>query len=243
MTVIGVIPARFASTRLAGKVLAPIDGKPMIQHVYERTCLSRLLDEVIIACDDVRVKQAADAFGARTVMTDPRHTCGTDRIVEVVKGLDVQVIVNVQGDEPLIDPSVIDSLVEAITEDPDVPMATVIKKVSDPIDLDNPNIVKVVIDQKQMAIYFSRSRIPYNRGSDEHLYFKHLGLYAYTKEFLLKFASLPKAKLEITESLEQLRAIENGFRIKTVLTEIETIGVDTSEDLIKVEKLIKERTA
>lgn len=241
MKVIGVIPARFASTRLKGKVLAIINGKPMIQHVYERARQSRLLDEVIIACDDLRIKKTAEEFGARAIMTDPLHTCGTDRIVEAVKDLDVQIVVNIQGDEPLIDPSVIDLLVKAITEDPEVPMATVIKKISDLNDLDNPNIVKVVIDRKQTAIYFSRSKIPYNRGTDEHLYFKHLGLYAYTKEFLLKFASLPKAKLEITESLEQLRAIENGFKIKTVLTEIESIGVDTPEDLVKAEQLIKER--
>lgn len=241
MKVIGVIPARFASTRLKGKVLASINGKPMIQHVYERARQSRLLDEVIIACDDLRVKKAAEEFGARAVMTDPGHVCGTDRIVEAVADLDVQIVVNVQGDEPLISPVVIDDLIEAIQEDPEVSMATVIKRINDPKELDNPNIVKVVIDNQQRAIYFSRSKIPFNRGSGEHVYFKHLGIYAYTKKFLLQFSTMPKAKLEIAESLEQLRAIENGYKIKTVITEIETVGVDTPEDLVKVEKLIRER--
>lgn len=241
MKVIGVIPARFASTRLKGKVLAPINGKPMIQHVYERARQSRLLDEVIIACDDLRVKKVAEEFGASAVMTDPDHVCGTDRIVEAVADLDVQIVVNVQGAEPLIDPPVIDSLIKALIEDPEVPMATVIKQVNDPKELDNPNIVKVIIDHQRNAIYFSRSKIPFNRDSGEHVYFKHLGIYAYTKKFLLQFSAMPKAKLEMAESLEQLRAIENGFKIKTVLTEIETVGVDTPEDLIKVERLIKER--
>lgn len=241
MKVIGVIPARYASTRLKGKVLAPINGKPMIQHVYERARQSRLLDDVIIACDDLRVKKAAEDFGARAVMTDPDHACGTDRIVEAVKDLDVQIVVNVQGDEPLIDPSVIDLLVKALKDDKQALMATVIKRVSDPNDLDNPNVVKVVVDREQRAIYFSRSKIPFNRGAGEHGYFKHLGIYAYTKEFLLKFSALPKSALEVAESLEQLRVIENGFKIKTVLTEIETVGVDTQEDLIKVENLIKQR--
>lgn len=241
MKIIGVIPARFASTRLKGKVLASINGKPMIQHVYERARQSRLLDEVIIACDDLRVKKAAEEFGARAVMTDPGHVCGTDRIVEAVADLDVEIVVNVQGDEPLISPVVIDALIEAIQDDPEVSMATVIKRINDPKELDNPNIVKVVIDHQQRAIYFSRSKIPFNRDSGEHVYFKHLGIYAYTKKFLLQFLTMPKAKLEIAESLEQLRAIENGYKIKTVITEIETVGVDTPDDLVKVEKLIRER--
>ncbi|MBP9854243.1 MAG: 3-deoxy-manno-octulosonate cytidylyltransferase [Candidatus Omnitrophica bacterium] len=241
MKVIGVIPARFSSTRLKGKVLAMIDGKPMIQHVYERVRQSQLLNDVLIACDDERVKKAAQEFGAKVVMTDPNHVCGTDRIVEAVKDLNVDIVVNIQGDEPMIDPVIIDDLINALKENPDAPMATVIKKVTDSKDLDNPNIVKVVVDHEQTAIYFSRSKIPFNRAAGEYVYFKHLGIYAYTKEFLLKYAALPKSKLEMAESLEQLRAVENGFKIKTVLTDIETIGVDTPEDLIKVEKLIQER--
>lgn len=240
MRVVGVIPARFHSTRFEGKVIAEIAGKPMIQHVYEKANQSQRLDEIIIACDDSRVQMIAEDFGARAVLTDPDHPSGSDRMVEVIKDIDCDIVINVQGDEPLIQPNVIDQLVEAMIDGKDTVMATVIKATTDKKELDDPNVVKVVVDQNGFALYFSRSRIPFERNSGECAYFKHLGIYAYTKDFLLKYTSMSKSKLELTESLEQLRVLEAGYKIKTITTDIETIGVDTKEDLLKVEKYLKE---
>jgi len=239
MKAIGVIPARWASTRFEGKVLAKIAGKPMIQHVFERVKKSEKLDDVLIATDSNEVFQAAEGFGANVVMTRSDHPSGTDRIAEAVKDLDVQIVVNIQGDEPLIEHAIIDKLVGALETDRTSVMATVIKVIKDEQELNNPNVVKVVIDKDGHALYFSRSMIPYNRDGEEIIAYKHLGIYAYRKDFLLQYSDLPKSKLEQSERLEQLRVLEAGYRIKTVVTDLETIGVDTKEDLKKVEGILK----
>ncbi|MBZ0166102.1 MAG: 3-deoxy-manno-octulosonate cytidylyltransferase [Candidatus Omnitrophica bacterium] len=243
MSVVGVIPARYDSVRFPGKALAQIEGRPMIQHVYEQARRSRLLTDVIVACDDERIKSAAMEIGAKVIMTRPDHACGTDRIVEAVQGVEAEMIVNIQGDEPLIEPQVVDSLIEALREDPQQVMATVVTKIHSPQDIDDPNVVKVVLDNQHFGIYFSRSAIPFNRAGIEHVYYKHLGIYAYTKEFLLIYAALPKTTLESAECLEQLRAIQYGYKIKTIITDYDSVGVDTPEDLAKVARMIKEREA
>jgi 3-deoxy-manno-octulosonate cytidylyltransferase (CMP-KDO synthetase) len=238
MKVIGVIPARWASTRFEGKVLAMIKDKPMIQHVWERSKQCECLDDLIVACDDERIYNAVEQFGGKAVFTSKEHGSGTDRIAEAVESMDGNIIVNIQGDEPLICSAVIDSLVKALMGDPSCSMGTVIKVINKKGDLKDPNVVKVVIDGEMNALYFSRSLIPYNRDNTEAVYYKHLGLYAYQKDFLLSYKNLPKSNLEKAECLEQLRALEYGFKIKTVVTDIETIGVDTPKDLERVEKLL-----
>lgn len=241
MKIIGVIPARWASSRFPGKVLADLCGKPMIQHVWEQAKKSRRLHDVIIACDEQRVFAAVKRFGARPVLTSPALPSGTDRIAAAVKNLAVDVVVNIQGDEPLVEPKLIDALTESLLRYPSYPMATVIRQLQRPADLENPNVVKVVVDVHGDALYFSRSLIPFNRdGLDfkRTIYYKHLGLYAYRKKFLLNFKKLPPSTLEKTERLEQLRVVQAGFRIKTVLTRYDTIGVDTKEDLVRVARLI-----
>lgn len=237
MKIIGVIPARWGSTRFEGKVLAEIHGKPMLQHVFERAKKSRALNDVIIACDDERILKAANAFGAKAVMTSPKHPSGTDRIAEAVRSLKIDIVVNIQGDEPLIQPKVIDDLVKALQKDKACVMATTIKAVADEADLRNPNVVKVVVDKSNVALYFSRSCIPFNRDGQPWQnikFYKHLGLYAYWKSFLMKFKGLPKSPLEAAEKLEQLRVLDAGYKIKTIETTVDTIGVDTPEDLVKV---------
>ena len=200
-----------------------------------------MLKEVIIACDDDRILKAAKTFGAKAVLTSKDHTSGTDRIAEVAANVTAEIIVNIQGDEPLIHHSVIDSLVTALSKDPDCLMATAIKLIRTKEELENSNVVKVVIDLNGNALYFSRSVIPYDRdsaGVQKIKYYKHLGIYAYRKNFLLKFKDMPKSRLEQAEQLEQLRALEAGVRIKTVVTGKETIGVDTPGDLAKVEAIL-----
>ncbi|MFH1655373.1 MAG: 3-deoxy-manno-octulosonate cytidylyltransferase [Candidatus Omnitrophota bacterium] len=237
MEVIGIIPARYASTRFEGKVLANILGKPMIQHVWERAKGSKLLDDLIIACDDERVKKIAEEFGSKVVFTSKDHDSGTDRLTEIVQPMEVKVVINIQADEPLIHFTMIDDLARAVLEDPSIVMATLIKKIDNKDEIDNPNIVKVVIDKDNFALYFSRAAIPYQRQEDaQGDYYKHIGIYAYTKDFLFTFKNLPESSLENTEKLEQLRALEAGFRIKTVQTDYETFGVDTLEDLEVVKR-------
>ena len=242
MQAIGVIPARWGSTRFEGKVLADINGKPMIEHVWRRSRQSRHLLEVIIACDDERIVKTAKAFGAKTVLTSRDHACGTDRIAEAVADVAAEIIVNIQGDEPLIHHSIIDKLVTALRKFPACVMATAIKPIRTKEELENPHIVKVVIDADGNALYFSRSIIPCDRdkvGIGKIKYYKHLGIYAYRKNFLMKFKDMPKSRLEQAEQLEQLRALEAGVKIKTVLTDVETIGVDTPEDLTRVAKILR----
>ncbi|MFA5059812.1 MAG: 3-deoxy-manno-octulosonate cytidylyltransferase [Candidatus Omnitrophota bacterium] len=242
MKVIGVIPARYGSTRLEAKVLIKMAGKPMIWHVWNRAKQSKLLNDVIIACDDERVRKAAVEFGANAVLTSKDHTSGSDRIAEVVNPLDVDIVVNIQGDEPLIHPSMIDDLVRLLLDDKECVMGTVIKPLTDEAQLADPNIVKAIIDKNKYAIYFSRSTIPYNRNKipiGEIGYYKHLGIYGYRKEFLFTFKNLPKSRLEKAEQLEQLRALEAGYKIKTVETKFDTISVDVQEDVVRVEEFLK----
>ena len=238
MRTIGVIPARFASTRFPAKVLASICGKAMIEHVYLKAQACKELDEVLIACDHQEVFKLAQSFGANVVMTDPNHPSGSDRIAEAVKDLNVDVIVNIQGDEPFIDPLTVDSLAVLLKQDVKCQMGTVIKEIADEADFQNPNVVKCVVDEQGYALYFSRSPIPYNRNAQKPAgskQYKHLGLYAYRKDFLLQYKDWPKSILEMTEQLEQLRVLEKGYRIKTVVTTAESIAVDTPEDLKKAE--------
>ncbi len=247
MKITAVIPARYASVRFPGKALAEIGGRPMIQHVYQRTAQSKLVDRVIVATDDSRIADAVSAFGGEVVMTSAGHETGTDRLAEVATGLDSDIIVNVQGDEPLIDPAIIDLALQPFLEEDDLQMSTVKTRIKCLHDFLSPNVVKVVTDHRGNALYFSRSPLPFFRDKwkdlkDESfccgklLCFKHVGLYVYRRDFLLKFASMPATFLEISEKLEQLRAIENGVKIRVVETEFESIGVDTPDDLLKVQE-------
>lgn len=242
MDVVGVIPARYASTRFEGKVLVNIDGKPMIQHVWERARQSRLLDQLIIACDDPRVCAVAREFGATAVMTARGHSCGTDRIAEVVNPLEVKVVVNIQADEPLVHPSMIDSVARVVLEEEGVCMATLKRRTDDPAAIADPNVVKVVTDKNGFALYFSRAPIPY-RAHDAAVnapaYYRHIGLYGYSKDFLFTFKNLSPSGLERTEKLEQLRVLEEGYRIRVIETKYESIGVDTPEDLARVKAYLQ----
>lgn len=242
MEVVGVIPARYSSSRFEGKVLADILGKPMIQRVYEQAKETRLLDDLIIACDDERVVEVARGFGAKVVLTAKAHSSGTDRICEVVNPLDVRIVINIQGDEPLIHPTMIDSVATCLLEDSSLSMATVMKKIEDPLIISDPNVVKVVVDKNNFALYFSRATIPFLAQNSEvksPAYYKHIGLYGYTKDFLFIYKNLPVSNLEKIECLEQLRVLEEGFRIKVIETKYDTIGVDTPEDLEKVKQYLK----
>ena len=240
MKVLCVIPARYASTRLPGKPLSMIAGKPMIQHVYERACQAQLPNEVVVATDNELVEKAVLEFGGKAVMTSPDHPSGTDRLAEVALMYpDVDVIVNVQGDEPMIPPEVIDRLAESFDGDADLNMATM-KVIMDEADYENPAAVKVVTDQQGYALYFSRSLMPYPRNKPEGFkVFKHVGIYAYRRNFLLKYAALAPTPLEKAESLEQLRALENGYKIKVLESDFQGIGVDTPEDLAAVNALFE----
>lgn len=238
MKVMGVIPARFSSTRFAGKVLADLGGKPVIQHVWENAKKSKILDDLVIAADDERIIKAAQDFGAKAVYTSPDQPSGTDRLIEIVNPIDVEVVVNIQGDEPMVQPEMIDDLARAILDDKSVCIATLAKKIEDKSEIKNPNVVKLVKDKNGFALYFSRSVIPYPRFETVPVYYKHIGLYSYTKDFLFEFTNLPKSYIEMTEGLEQLRALENGYRIKIVETRFDTIGIDTPEDLKKAKTVM-----
>lgn len=241
MQALGVIPARYGSTRLEGKPLVDIIGKPMIQHVYENVTRSSILDDVIVATDDSKIKKVVEGFGGKAVLTSPDYTTGTDRVAEIARNLDVQVVVNIQGDEPFINPEMINEVAEPLLRDKNILMGTLMHEIKNEEDLSNPNVVKVVTDKSGFALYFSRSLIPYPRRSEGHRAFEHIGVYSYQKDFLLKFAELKPTPLETSESLEQLRALENGYRIKVVLTKQKYIAlsVDTPEDLEKARVFAK----
>ncbi|MBU3933984.1 MAG: 3-deoxy-manno-octulosonate cytidylyltransferase [Candidatus Omnitrophica bacterium] len=238
MRAIGVIPARFESSRFPGKVLAELLGRPLIQYAYEEALKAGALEDLVVATDDERVLKAVENFGGRAVLTAKGHKSGTDRLTEVVNPIDTEIVVNIQADEPLIHFSMIDELVGCLSEDPGIPMASLIHKIEDEHDLKDPNVVKVVKDKDNFALYFSRSLIPYSGAAPAALqspsFYKHLGLYAYTKDFLFTFTNLPEGELEKAERLEQLRALENGYKIKLIETRFNTIGVDTPQDLEKV---------
>ena len=211
----------------------------MLQHVYERAGQSRYLRKLLIATDDERIREAARAFGAPVVMTRADHPSGTDRAAEAASMDDAEIVVNIQGDEPLIDPAAIDAAVLALLDDPDLPMASLKKRIEDPSEIANPNVVKVVCDLSGGAVYFSRHPIPFDRDNSGVPYFKHIGLYVYRRKFLLEYPSLPVGPLEKAERLEQLRAIENGFRIGMAETEYDSFGVDTQADRERVSGMLQ----
>lgn len=237
--VVGVIPARFASTRLMGKPLADIGGKPMIQHTFESVSRSKLISRIIIAVDDEKVAQVVESFGAEVIITPKSIKTGSDRIAFVAKDLkDAGILVNIQGDEPFISGTMIDQAIEPLLFAKDVDVSTLAKKITRVSELNDPSIPKVVFDYKNFALYFSRSPVPYVRDAandSERLkkteIYKHIGLYAFRKDTLLKFTKLPQTDLERLEQLEQLRMLEHGIRIKVVVTEYDTISVDTPDDL------------
>jgi 3-deoxy-manno-octulosonate cytidylyltransferase (CMP-KDO synthetase) len=240
--ILAVIPARYSSSRFPGKALVSIAGKTMLQHVWERTCQARYLTDIVIATDDERIRAAAEEFRARVVMTRSDHVSGTDRVAEAASASQASVIVNVQGDEPMIDPAAIDAAILGLLDDDmgEVPMGTIKKRIERLSDIQDPNVVKVVTDAQGNALYFSRSAIPYARESSENPgYFKHIGLYVYRRDFLLSYPDLPVGPLERAERLEQLRALENGFKIRVVETEYESLGVDTPEDWRQVAELFE----
>lgn len=238
MKKIGIIPARYGSSRFPGKPLVDISGKPMIQHVFERAMESSL-DEIYVATDDQRIVDRVIAFDGNVLLTSPNHPSGTDRCGEASIKLhldDHDIIVNIQGDEPFIQKEQIDALV-ALFDQPDVEIATLVKPFDNPLDAQNPNKVKVVFSNQHKALYFSRSPIPYPRDSEEITYYKHLGIYAYRYQTLKKLITLPISSLEKVEKLEQLRWLENNFSIFVAITDHESIAIDTPEDMHKIHNL------
>ncbi len=241
--VVAVIPARYHSNRFEGKPLAPIAGKPMIQHVVERAWEVKLLSRVVVATDDQRIFDLVRSFGGEAVMTRSDHVSGTDRLAEAAEKLNISeqdVVVNIQGDQPLFPARVVEQVARPLLDDPALPMATLIYKIVRPEEVHDPNHVKTVFDRQGRALYFSRASIPFQRnpGDDSPTYYKHLGFYAYRKGFLLTFVSLPEGEWERFEKLEQLRALEYGYAIQVVLTEHDSIEVDTPEDVRRVERFL-----
>ncbi|MFQ5989772.1 MAG: 3-deoxy-manno-octulosonate cytidylyltransferase [Candidatus Methylomirabilales bacterium] len=258
MKAVGVIPARYASSRFPGKPLAHLRGRPLIQHVYEQARRSRALARVVVATDDLRIRDVVAAFGGEAQLTEKHHRSGTDRVAEVATSLSSQLVVNIQGDEPLIEPAMIDEAVAPFLVESDLVMGTLCRALETEDEWRSPHVVKVVRDSRGFALYFSRAPIPYDRvqGSGRRglprqsqgagqgsfalrtSYYKHIGLYVYRRDFLLELAQLPPTPLEETEQLEQLRALENGYPIRVVETKYDSIGVDTPEDLERVERIL-----
>lgn len=244
MRCIGVIPARYQSTRFPGKPLASIAGKPMVQHVFERAKQATLLDQVLVATDDDRIRDVAVEFGAKVVMTSAGHASGTDRIAEATEDIDTELVVNIQGDEPLIRAEIIDQAVQPLLDHPEIEMGTLVRRL-EAGDLANSNVVKVVFDKHQRALYFSRAAIPHTRNSDEEIplekpvYWQHIGLYVYRADFLQQVTRYPQTSLEKAEQLEQLRALEHGHHIHVVITEYNAVAVDTPADLERVRQLFQ----
>lgn len=253
---VAIIPARWASTRFPGKPLAQIQNKPMIQWVVEQAQKASRISEVIVATDDIRIVEAVHGFGGKAVMTSPDHATGSDRIAEVASGLKCDIVVNVQGDEPLIPPQNIDQVVDTLEKDPSLNVANLMMAINDPDEIADPHVVKVVADQKGRALYFSRSPIPFHRdewesGSPEDLskskdkgmtqVYKHIGLYAYTRSFVLELSRMAPTPLEQLEKLEQLRILEHGIPIQIGITEQPSMGVDHSEDLERVERFLEKQ--
>ncbi|HEV7403375.1 MAG TPA: 3-deoxy-manno-octulosonate cytidylyltransferase [Chthoniobacteraceae bacterium] len=231
-----IIPARWESTRFPGKPLHVIAGKPLIRHVWERCREARGIERIVVATDHPRIAETAAAFGAEVAMTSPAHQSGTDRIAEAAAALrGVTHVVNVQGDEPLIDPALITELAETLLAEPDLEMITAANEIDDEADVQNPNVVKVVLDRRSNALYFSRSPVPFARHAGVVPCYRHQGIYGYSTAFLAQFVQWPPGLLERTEGLEQLRALENGARIRVVLTTRRSLGVDAPEDVAAVE--------
>ncbi len=246
--VVAIIPARYQSNRFEGKPLALIAGKPMIQHVVERAQQVKLLSRVVVATDDRRIGECVEAFGGEYILTRNDHVSGTDRLAEAAESLGISehdVVVNIQGDQPLFPEEVVEQVARPLLEDPALPMSTLIYKIIRPEEINDPNHVKTVFDTNHHALYFSRAPVPFQRNPNESVsptYYKHLGFYAYRKGFLLSFVALPEGEWERFEKLEQLRALEYGYTIKVVLTEYDSIEVDTPDDLLRVEAYLTNKT-
>ena len=240
--VVIVIPARFGSTRLPGKPLVSLAGKPMIERVYERVKLATLADRVIVATDDERIVKAVESFGGTARMTRPDHRTGTERVAEVAAHEKGDVFVNVQGDEPLLDPAAVDTAVNALLEEPAAAIATVATQIKTPTDIMDPNVVKTVLDFDNNGLYFSRAPIPWVRDTTSKIqmrHLKHLGLYVFQRDALLEYPTLPQGELERIEQLEQLRWLENGWKIRVAEVEHDAVSVDVPEDVARVEKLLQ----
>ena len=235
-----IIPARYGSSRLEGKPLLTVAGKPVIQWVYEKAMQAQLADMIIVATDDKRIYDAVAAFGGVAEMTSVNHKCGSDRIREVVdRHPEISYIVNLQGDEPLIEPSAIDEVARNVKEDANADISTLVRVLKDEDEINNPNLVKCVRDKNGFALYFSRSKIPYERNPISGEFYGHLGIYGYKREALIKMTSLDQTPLEKTESLEQLRALENGMKIKTSVVDFVPVGIDTAQDLEKFKAIVE----
>jgi 3-deoxy-manno-octulosonate cytidylyltransferase (CMP-KDO synthetase) len=240
---LGIIPARYGSSRLPGKPLVPLEGKPLVQHVWERARRARRLAGLVVATDDERIATVVAAFGGRAVMTSSRHASGTDRLAEVARSTTAALYVNIQGDEPLLDPADVDTLVDGLASDTEAPMGTLASPLADPREAEDPNVVKVVCDSADRALYFSRARVPHPRHPDAATsspWRRHIGLYAYRREFLLEFASWPPTPLERIEGLEQLRALERGCKIRVFPARGRYLAVDTQEDVVAVQTALRE---
>ncbi|MCI0708346.1 MAG: 3-deoxy-manno-octulosonate cytidylyltransferase [Ignavibacteriae bacterium] len=246
MHIVGIIPSRYASQRLPAKPLVGLLGKPMVQRVYEQAQKARLLHKVIVATDDERIAAVVQSFGGEVAMTSSDIRSGSDRLAAVAETVRGDMFVNIQGDEPLINPVMIDQAVQTLLDAPESHIGTLVKRIESIDELTNPNVVKTVFDSSMHALYFSRSTIPHIRESSDpkswlahHTFYKHIGLYVYRRESLLKYASLPESPLEKAEKLEQLRALEAGMKIKVAITEFDSIPVDTQADVEKVIRVLK----
>jgi len=248
--VIGVIPSRYASHRLPAKPLVDLCGKPMVQRVYEQTKKSQLLDRVVVATDDVRIEEAVRQFGGDVMLTSQDIASGSDRVAAVALHMPGDIFVNIQGDEPLIAPEMIDQGVQLLLDDTSTPVGTLIKQISSQEELFNPNVVKVVLNHSGYALYFSRSTVPYMRGETEksrwleqHTFYKHIGLYVFRRKFLIQYAQLPVSHLEKAEKLEQLRILEAGYKIKAGITTYDSIPIDTPEDVARVIAILQQTSS
>jgi 3-deoxy-manno-octulosonate cytidylyltransferase (CMP-KDO synthetase) len=244
--VIGVIPARYASQRLPAKPLINLMGKPMIQRVYEQAKKACMLQRIVVATDDTRIEKAVRSFGGETALTSPDIHSGSDRVAAVAAQMDGDIFVNIQGDEPLIAPEMIDQGVQLLLSDEEAPVGTLAREIDTPAELLNPNTVKVVLSHEMDGLYFSRSAIPFmrneadaNRWTEIHIFYKHIGLYVFRRDFLLQYSKLPISKLEKAEKLEQLRILESGYRIKVGITKFDSVPVDTQEDVDRVVVILK----
>lgn len=239
---LGVIPSRFGAQRFPGKPLAMIAGKTLVQRVYEQAAKAKLVDKVVVATEDTRILEAVESYGGDAMLTSPECATGTDRVAEVARQYDCDLVLNIQGDEPLMRPEMIDQLVEGMQSDTGCVMGTLARKINATEQLTNPNVVKVVVGKTGNALYFSRSQIPFVRDAgDTTTFYKHLGIYAYRREFLMKFVQLPASDLEKAEKLEQLRALENGHAIRVWITPHDSIGVDRPEDVQLVEEILRSK--
>ncbi len=235
-----IIPARYGSSRLEGKPLLEVLGKPIIQWVYEKAQASKLADMIIVATDDKRIYDCVKSFGGEVEMTSTEHKCGSDRIMEVVsRHPEISYICNLQGDEPLIKPESIDDVIRNVKDDESADISTLIRVLKDEVEINNPNLVKCVVDNNGFALYFSRSKIPFERNSNVATFYGHLGIYGYKRKALESMTTLPQTPLEKTESLEQLRALENGMKIKTSVVDFVPVGIDTKEDLEKFKQIVE----